>query len=138
MCCRLHRKTVFCPDVVAAGEKSGTSRQVNGEPIRGSPERPSKGLSPLRKSQTELRGRLSLFSLYLVNPGTQTTHVVTVEENPPLCLPDDQLLLHLMVSLNSLSFTSSPVRPLNYSTFSASFCFKHFDENLGQIGSFDI
>ena len=42
------------------------------------------------------------------------------------------------VSLNLLSFTSSPVRPLNYSTFSASFCFKHFDENLGQIGFFDI
>ena len=42
------------------------------------------------------------------------------------------------VSLNLLSFISSPVRPLNYSTFSASFCFKHFKENLGRIGFFDI
>ena len=42
------------------------------------------------------------------------------------------------VSLNLLSFISSPVRPLNYSTFSASFCFKHFNENLGRIGFFDI
>lgn len=71
---------------------------------------------------------------------TQSTHVVTMKEN--------HLFAFLMtnyfcnsdgVSLNLLSFIpTSPVRPLNYSTFSASSCFKHFDENLGWIGFFEI
>lgn len=119
----------------------GLRRQVRWEPVRGSMGQQSKGLLPSRKSQTKpRRGWEKTFqSLSGSSRRTKTTFLVAVKENQLFAFPaTNYSCTSETASLKLLTFISLPARQLSYSTFSVSFCFKHFDENLGLISFFTI
>lgn len=114
----------------------GLRRQVRWEPVRGSMGQQSKGLLPSRKSQRKPRRgwEKTVQSLSGSSRRTKTTFLVAAKENQLFAFPaTNYSCTSETASLKLLTFISLPARQLSYSTFSVSFCFKHFDENLGLI-----